>query len=330
VNARARGLGTHLHGRAELEALTRAPDLPALAAELARRGYLVSEAGAEPASLDLAVRRWAAEELRTLARWTSRRPELGVVLFEDEDRRSLRALTRGASQGTGTELRLAGLIPTPSLPERALGELARQPSTAALAALLVAWRHPYGPALRADPAAAGPDLLRLEMELSRTFAARALAAAVKGGRRLLAYVREVIDLENAYAALVLGGHRADVVPKDLFLAGGARLSITGFELAVDAPSPALAGQRIAQAFTGLRVARPFEQYGEDPGRLEREVLRARIAALHAEERFDPLGPAPVLAYALRLRAQVVDLRRVIWGIALGAPHGGLAAGLVGA
>jgi hypothetical protein len=43
-----------------------------------------------------------------------------------------------------------------------------------------------------------------------------------------------------------------------------------------------------------------------------------VALAHLARR-DPLGSAPLLAFALALRAQTVDLQRVIWGVALGAP-----------
>ena len=57
------------------------------------------------------------------------------------------------------------------------------------------------------------------------------------------------------------------------------------------------------------------------------MLLYRIAAMHAAERRDPAGPASVLEFGLRLRAEAVDLRRLIWGVALGAP-GSVAGALV--
>jgi hypothetical protein len=38
--------------------------------------------------------------------------------------------------------------------------------------------------------------------------------------------------------------------------------------------------------------------------------------------------APLLGYALRLRAEALDIRRLIWGISLGAPCETLLEGLV--
>jgi len=328
LNARARGLGTHLLTRSQLDTLARAPDVATLGAELRRLGYPVAEEDVSPVALDLALRRTAAARLRILGWWCGPRAAVLAVLFEDEDRRSLRAVLRGAVQGIVPEARLAGLVPTPALPERALQELALQDNPGAVAALLVAWRNPYGSVLLPDAAAAQPDLFRLELLLNRAYAARALRASRKVGGLLTAYVRDVIDLENAYTALVLAAEGKDITPKDAFLAGGARVTIAAFVLAAAARGPGLAGRELTAAFGRTPLARAFERYGDDAVTLEATVLRIRIGELVRATRTDPLGPALVLAYTLRLRAEALDLRRIIWGVALGAPRGALVQDLV--
>lgn len=329
VNARSRGLATHLMPRRQLDALARVADLDALAAELQQVGFLVPEADAGPAALELAVRRRAATELRRLDRWCEDEPALRTIIYEDEERRSLRALVRGALASAPAESRMVGLIPTPALPERALSELARQPTPATVAALLVAWRHPCGAALRREAAGAEPDALRLEVQLNRVFAQRiTLAASRAGGGRLRAYVRELIDIENVLAAIVLAEQAGDVTPKDMFLAGGERVSIGVFEQAIATERAPLAGARLALAFGTGAIATTLRRHEGLGSGLERAVLQARIAALRDEARRDPLGPAPVLGFALRLRAQSLDLRRLIWGTALAAPAAVLSSGLV--
>lgn len=327
LDARARGLATHLLRHAELEALAQAPDCAALAEALRRHGFPVEEGETEAAALELAVRRVAAARLRVLARWSGVRAEALTVLFEDEDRRSLRALVRGAVQGAPAEARLAGLVPTPTLPERALRELAERTKPAAIAALLTAWRNPYGSALLPVASAAQPDLFRLELLVNRTFATRALRAA-RGVSLLAAYVRETIDLENAYTALVLAIEGKDVTPRDAFLPGGERLSIAAFEVAAAAGDAAEAIRRLAASFAGTPIGRAFAACVEDPSQLEEAVLRARVRALVHATRVAPLGPAPLLAYALRLRAEMMDLRRIIWGVALAVPRAALSRDLV--
>ena len=327
LDARARGLATHLLTRPELDAFAEAPDLAALAEALRRRDYPVEEGPVTAAGLELALRRAAAARLRILARWAGPRTSALAVLFEDEDRRSVRALLRGAVQGAPAEARLAGLIPTPTLPERALHELAQRDKPAAIAALLTAWRNPYGSALLPLASAAQPDVFRLDVLLNRTFAVRASRAARNTGV-LAAYVRETIDVENAYTALVLAAEGKDVTPKDAFLSGGERLSMPKFEVAAAAGDVAGAMRGLAVSFAGAPLARAFERQMGDPANLEEAVLRVRVRELARATRTAPLGPAPLLAYVLRLRVETIDLRRIIWGVALAAPRAVLVRDLV--
>jgi len=327
LNARARGLGTHLLARRELDALAQLPDLAAIGTALRARGYPLEEGASDPATLELAMRRVAAARLRVIARWSGPRVAVLTVLFEDEDRRSLRALLRGAVQRAPAEARLAGLIPTPALPERALAQLAALAAPGEIAALLTAWDNPYGSPLLSFARATEPDLFALENTINRTFAARASRAA-RGVSLLAEYAREAIDLENAYAALVLASEGKDVTPKDVMLPGGDRVSITVFEQAASAPDPAAAGRLLATAFAGTSLAPPFAELSRDAGRLEDAVLRARIRRLARASRSAPLGPAPLLAYALRVRAEIVDVQRIVWGRALGVLPAGLASELV--
>jgi hypothetical protein len=48
------------------------------------------------------------------------------------------------------------------------------------------------------------------------------------------------------------------------------------------------------------------------------------------ERRDSAGPASVLGFALRVRAEVFEVRHAIWSIVLGAPRGSLAGAAVAA
>jgi len=330
LNARARGLATHLLGRATLEGLAHAPDLPAIAAELASRGYPVAEsARTSGAALELAVRRAIALKFRILVRWAGRRTELLAVLLEDEDRRSIAALIRGAAQRAPAELRLSGLIPTPELPERALEELARQPTPASVASLLAAWRHPLAPALLLDPGHPEPDLFQIELALSRAFAQRALMAARRAGRRglLFRHVQQVIDLENAFTALVLSEEKKPKVG-DEWLPGGRAITLELAQRAALSGNAAAACQLLATGFAGTRLGAAFENPDRHPAGLELGVLAAQIAEIKGRARIEPLSIAFLLGFALRLRAEALDIRRVIWGISLGAPVPVLVQGLV--
>jgi vacuolar-type H+-ATPase subunit C/Vma6 len=321
LTARTRGLATHLVTPVQLEALARAPDLDSLRDAFRALGLLVPEAGTATAEqLELSVRRAAAARLRTLTRWAGARKALLAVVFEDEDRRSLRAMLRGAVQGATPEERLGGLIPTPALPERALGELARLPTTGAVAALLAAWGSPYGLALLPEATAAHPDLLTLEYRLSRAFVIRALQGArAARSRQLVEFVRDTVDLENAGTAFVLAGTERETSPGLAFLDGGRRLPLAAFLDAAAAPDAQEAGRRLAAAFRPDPMAATLEHHAGDPAALEEAILRQRIVTLHARAWWDPMGPAAVLGYILQLRAEVLDLRRTIWGVALRVP-----------
>lgn len=330
LNARARGLGTHLLGRAALEHLAHAHDLPSVAGALASRGYPITETDrGSGASLELAVRRSIALKLRILARWAGPRTGILAVLFEDEDRRSITALLHGAVQHAPAELRVSGLIPTLELPERALGELARQPTPRAVTSLLAAWRHPLAPGLLAPASRPEPDLLEIETALSRAFTTRALSASRRAGRRglLFHYVQQVIDLENAFAALILSEDEKPAVA-DHWLPGGRAITLDLAERAAASGDPATAADLLAGGFRGTRLGGVFAHPDEHPAGLELAVLGAQISELRAHARVEPLSVAVLLAFALRLRAEALDVRRVIWGISLGAPAKALVEGLV--
>ncbi len=324
-NARARGLGTHLLPREAMAALAAAADLPAMVVLLEASGIAIPrEGGLISHAIELGIRRAAASELRRLARWFGDKSPAADLIFHDEDRRSVRAMIRGATAGAPAEARLAGLIPTPYLPERALEELARQPRASDVAALLVAWNHPLGSALLPAAAATEPDLLRLELELDRWFARQTLAGASHGGRAFRHYVEQSIDLDNARTALLLAASDTELPAGDFFLPGGRHLSRTAFHEAAVAGSLAAAARQLAAHLTqGLGGV--MLRHAGDIARLDGALLRARVRTLRLEARHDPLGAAPVLAYVLGLRAQVVALRGYLWGAELGVPPAGRAA-----
>jgi vacuolar-type H+-ATPase subunit C/Vma6 len=329
LNARARGLATHLLDRPALENLARQPDLLAVGESLAHYGYPVEESGrGRGDDIELAARRVAASRLRVLRRWAGTRSPALTIIFEDEDRRSISSLLRGSVQHAAAEVRLSGLLPTPSLPERALEQLSRQPGPRAIAALLAAWKHPLAPALLPDAAQPEVDLMHLEVAISRAFLRRALETARAEGRRsiLCRHVQRLIDLENAWSTLVLSGEKEPKLD-DVWVEGGRELSRDTAQRAVRSGNMTAAGAIIAKAFGKTPVGRAFADRANYPLGLEPAVLAALIAEFKAKARLDPLSPAVFLGYALRLRAELLDVRRVIWGISLGAPARFLLAGM---
>lgn len=326
VNARARGLAGRLLSVAALGRLEQARDLQALSRALAESGVLPDEiAGATAASLDLAIRRAAARELALARRWLGARAEVVAVALEAEDCRSLRALIRGAAAGLGAETRLAGLLPTPSLPERLLRELAERSRVREQAALLVAAGHPYGPPVLAAAALDEPDLFAIELAIARTFAERAQRGARRGGRFLLEYVRDTIDADNCRQLLARAVVRDERDAAASFIPGGRRLSRDRFVEAAGARSPKEAAAVLAGALGDQTLAALLLRHAQEPADLE-AALEDRLAArLRAESRLDPLGPAPLLRYCLALRRQSMALSGLVWRLELGAPLPGAAA-----
>lgn len=321
LNARVRGLGTRLMPRPTLERLAATIGVDALAEELRAQALIALEPSQARIieRLEIGVRRRAAGMLGVLSRWAGERRRRLAVVFEDEDRRSLRRVVRGAVQGAPHTARVAGAIPTAALPERALTELAQLDSIGAIAGLLAVWRHPYADVIAASAATPRPDLFALDVALSRLYAARALRQARRCGRELQAFVRQVVDLENVWSALLLSYQGGDIDPDQAFIEGGEVLRSETFRRAVASGSIAAAAGSLRPGFRGTPMD---EELGRDPvdvTRLEAAVLATQLRAHLRAARRRPLGTAPILSFVLRLRGEVMDLQRVIAGVTLGAP-----------
>jgi vacuolar-type H+-ATPase subunit C/Vma6 len=325
VNARMRGLATHLLPPQQVAELAAAATLSDLLRRLERAGcQLVLDPGpVTAAAVEAAIRRRAGSQLQLLARWCADRAPALAIIFEEEDRRSLGALVRGTVAGTAPDARLAGTLPTTSLPLRALEELSRQTDLRALGALLAVWGSPYAAVVRAERPE-HPDLLQLEARLGRRFAQRANESARRGDGVLQAHVRDAVDLENTWAALLLSGGAGDVEPFDCFIPGGGRITRSVFEDAATAPDSAEASRRLARAFGTRPFARALLHAATRLSELDDELLAAQLNERRAAARLDPLSSAPLLAYALALRAETRTLGRLVWGVALGLPSAALA------
>jgi len=270
--------------------------------------------------VEAGLRRWAAGRLALLEVRLGPRRAAGVrTVLEEEDRRSLRALLRGAAAGARPELRAGGLVPTSRLPAPAIEAMSRAPDVPSLVAGLRRLGHPAASTLEGAAATTVPDLLRLEAALDRAFAARALEGARHGGSETLAFVREAVDLANAASALALAAAPGDVDPGWVFVEGGARVDAPLLARAVLAGSREAAASMLAPAFADGPLEVAFGDAAAGPGGWERRALGLRIDAWRRTALTAPLGPAPFLVYTLRLRASVSDLSRLAWAAALGAP-----------
>jgi len=330
LGVRARGLGAHLCSREELERWAALPDTHALGHALQVQGQLATSLPAHPDAADIeeAERRTIAATLATLARWAGPGNPVLDAFYAEQERRSLRSLVRGATEGAPSEARLAGLLPTPRLPPRLLDELARARSAREVAMRLFVLRDAHAEALVALTAQARVDLTEVELVLARVLAERLRDVAARGDAALRECIRTHIDLVNAQTALELVGAAPDFAASSLFVAGGLALERDAFVAAAAAASRTLAATTLGRAFAGTPLATLFDRAPDDPAQLQRGALVRTLGALRARSRVEPLGSAPVQLFLARLDAQSADLRRLAWGLELGVPRDALREGLV--
>lgn len=326
--ARARGLRTRLLGRAQLEALA-APDLGAFARALSATRAVPAGVPqpARIADVQGAIRRAAVQQLRTLDRWEGHAGPLHLF-YAEQERRSVRALLRGAIEGAPPEARLAAALPTPRLPERALRELATQPSAAKVAARLAVLRYASATLLLPVVAVAQPVLFDVDQVLLRGFAERVRAACRTGDHDLVSWGRGRIDLANAETALALSHGATELDPAACFVEGGKALAKPAFVEASSAGSGTRAATLLARAVKESGLADALRASAGDPVYLESHAFARALSDERRRARVHPLGSAPTLLFLLRLEAQTRDLLRLAWGAALGAPPSSLTADLV--
>ncbi len=306
--ARARGLGSTLLPAAVAAELERAPTFPAVHALLQRAG--VAGDALDARALDRLARDRTAADLAVLDRWaTGRAAAILDVLALDEDRRSIRSLVRAITAHVGVEHRATGTVATPRLGARVLAILARVATVPDLARELARRAHPLAPALVAPDAAGDP--LVIELALARTFVALARRPRDPA---LAMYVTQLVDGENAAAALVLAGRASGVAPVTAFVTGGARVTSATYLAAAEASSD-VARLRLGEALAGTPLAAALD----DPAAaaFEEAVLAWQLAAQHALRRLAPLGAAPVIHLVLERRLEARRLRRTGWRLGFG-------------
>ena len=115
-------------------------------------------------------------------------------------------------------------------------------------------------------------------------------------------------------------HEADT----LFIAGGDVITPELFRSLATSTEPE-ARARLSRVVAGTVLA-PIAPEGRDDG--DAALLTALLRDLHRTVRLDPVSLAVVLEYVLRLRAELQDLSRVIWGIAMQLPRRRIIAKLV--
>jgi vacuolar-type H+-ATPase subunit C/Vma6 len=318
--ARARGVATHLIGRPTLESLADCGDVESFIHHVSRLQTTIDPiaAAGDVFAIERAIVRTAGRHLATLRRWADRAPNALDVFAAYQDRRSLRILLRGAAAGAAVERRLAGLLPTPSLPHDALTELARCATPTDVVRRLVDFGYDNANQLLERVGRSPTDLLSLEIVLLRGFADRVVRTAARGDDVLRGFAESLIDVGNAQHALLLAGGPRELEAGDLFVRGGRWLPAAAFVSIASAAS--------AEAALAALVARsPLSSWlpgvAGDLGHFDRAFLVGSLAHSTRAMRLDPLGSATVLRVLLLIDAQGRDLRALAWGAALNAPAG---------
>jgi vacuolar-type H+-ATPase subunit C/Vma6 len=316
VAVRARGLAGHLLSRSDLERLARISGSGVLARALEALGYWPapsegSVAGSTADYIDAAIEHEIMRRLALLGRWLAERRGLFVGVFEEQERRALRIQLRRLAAGETHPLSHGARQVGFGLPRGMRDALERAGDIAGLLTALGRIGSPYAEPLQAALRSQGEDLLSLETTLDQTFAGRARRAAERQGGRLLSWVMDGIDLENAWGAVLeqTGG----------FVDGGCRLSRERHATIAREADDRQRRRQLAKVFARSSMSSIFEDPDAPLAVLETRALRARIAAERSAARIDPIGPSPILECVMRMRAEHADLRRINWGIAVGMP-----------
>lgn len=321
LNARSRGLGSSLLSRSVLRDAAGAGSPGDLAGRLSRAGYPPDreDLPATPPGMDRAVGRVHGWRLGVLHRWAGALRERLPVVFEAEDRRSLRALLRGVREGASAERRLRGLVPTPNLGRPALERMAEARSIERLSDLLREEGHPLAGALAdaVSPTPSPAGLYRAELALDRAFARRA-AGAASGDRELRQFAARIVDRANAWTLLLAGAAEGQPGPDELHLPGGEALPQERFSSIYTVEDDDERRRLVAEALGG-RLGELLSDPTVPPAHLKDRLLEADIRRTRGRARRAPLGPWPFLHLVLRSRAEARELRKLVWSAAMGAP-----------
>lgn len=316
---RARGLAGHLLTPATMRVVAAASDRRAFTDTLAGIGYLAVAPNAPPLderAVEDAIRRVAARRFAVLERWSRETGDVLRPVIADEERRSIRAIARGAMGNVPAALRTAGLVPTTRLPARALDELALLNDLGAIGAALLTLGHPWGAVVADHARRERPDPFALDQALVAAWAAGAVRTTRHGDRALRRYVERGVDLVNATAARLLAEQRADAEPEAVFVPGGSVVKLDDLRYAVATANLDALRARLHARVTGTPLAAAVETGPESP---DDAAQRALLAEFRALARREPLGLAPALVYVMRLRAEFRALLRILWQLSLGVP-----------
>ena len=327
INARVRAMRSRLLDAGRMEELLGLPTLDAFFQALGTTPYsrelqeALSRTHDGVRGVDEALaRNFSFTTSKILSFADGKARELIELVLMRWDLVNIRIIVRAKHAGRRNDELLTNLIPAGRLNEAALKEIAAQSDVAGVVGALGGLDHPL-----ATPLAEGlgayresGDLLGLELRLDRFYAAYGLRIAPGRGhdeqvvRDLLQYQLDATNVKTAVKIQQV--ESLSRKEKLKFFIPGGRLTEYVFLKLADRPT----------AEQGLRAVRvlgfPVKALLDDLVAFEREIDVAMLRAQIHLYLQDPLGIDVVIAYLAMKYNEVVNLRLIARGKALGIPR----------
>lgn len=322
INARMRGMKSHLLDKHALDNLVLQPDLESLIAELEKTPYKddIIEARVQYSGvlcIEYALRKNFTRTFRKILKYVREdEAERFITIFLHRwDVQNIKTILRGKNIHITNEEILDCLVPAGELDEATLIELVRQPDVRAVIDMLATWRIVYAKPLTEEyPAfAKSGDLALLECALDEFYYAEALeqvkAPSYNNGlirnilsleidvvnlRTILRMIRDHIDPEEAKKFLISGGKEFNDRELDHLLTLHSieevveELKTTPYRFLSEIPAPAVRTQKISV----------IEK------QLEKFLVQKGVGAFLG----DPLSVASVIGYFWAKYNEITNIR----------------------
>lgn len=253
--------------------------------------------------------------------------DLVEILLGRWDVHSLKTILRGKNVGAPIEEILESLIPAGRLNEVFLTELAKQPDIKAVIDLLVMTRVPFGkPLAKAFPQySQTKNLVRLELALDEFFYDYALQKtkiSLFDAQLVHEVFKREIDVINILTILRLVQQKIEDAEKALFfIEEGKYIDREQFLELVKSGDVESVVHKLEKTPYGETLKEAFVSY-MDRGALsvmERSLEKLLIRKNTKLFRADPLSIALIIAYIWAKYNEIINLRIIVRGKALGMP-----------
>lgn len=323
VNARIKGMKSHLLDARDLDDLTNKPDLDALIGALETTAYReeLQKAGIEYsgiARIEVALRRDLIRTLRkVLNLFRGEREDIYIrLLLNRWDVQNIKTILRGKKIYAPPDEVIDCLLPAGELDEAALIELLQQPDVRAIIDLLATWRIEYARPLtrHLHEFLEMRDLAVLEFALDRFYYENALSVLGKNGDYDEQIVREMItteiDVANIRTALRIIRDMTHMEDAEKYLIAGGR------DLSIEQLTSLVSSGSIEEAIRQIRGT-PYEFLAQVPAEciaaekisvIERELERFLIEKGCGNFLKDPLSIAIPVAFIWAKQNEVTNIR----------------------